>query len=256
MLETPVSTALERSSATSPLLLHLALYIHCALFPKFYSKYETLSTLDILQGDFVDIYKGFISNKNVWFSQDQKVKLIEDREINGTYPAFSQEFTNWKADVSYTSFGKPGLYDQVDIEHHNKRLFRGHTGAFVQRKITKSVMDGSDWRNKEDLSFVDMLPGSAFNMLVWGTNLDVVLSTFFDILQTIQGAYCVWSVFKYLHSEDSCIQCRILDMLGCGRCIRSKDDDDDDDGDNANETDVAVNNYFELPNAPPHPPEV
>jgi hypothetical protein len=120
------------------------------------------------------------------------VDVVPNEQINGSYPAFNQEIYNWTLNLSYTSFGAAEFYDNEDIECKNWHLFRCHVASFVQRKITTSIMHGSDWRNKQDLSFVDMLLGSAFNMMIWGTSLDIVLSSLFDIIRILQCVYCVW----------------------------------------------------------------
>ena len=55
---------------------------------------------------------------------------------------------------------------------------------------------------------------------------------------------------KWLHSDNSCVQCRVLDICGCRKCIN----DDDDDIENDIENDVAINTYVTVPSAPQPPP--
>ena len=58
---------------------------------------------------------------------------------------------------------------------------------------------------------------------------------------------------KYLHSDNSCVQCRVLDICGCRKCLND-DEDDDDDIENDIENDVAINTYVTVPSAPLQPP--
>jgi len=110
-----------------------------------------------------------------------------------------------------------------------------------------TVMKSSDWKEKDDLSFVDCLDGTAFNYLLFGTSFDQMITILFDFIQILQCLYCMWIFFKWLHSPDSCVQIRILHSIGCGNLV----DDDDDIESGEIENEVAVNNYFELPTAPP-----
>ena len=74
-----------------------------------------------------------------------------------------------------------------------------------------------------------------------------MITILFDFIQILQCLYCMWIFFKWLHSPDSCVQIRILHSIGCGNLV----DDDDDIESGEIENEVAVNNYFELPTAPP-----
>ena len=172
---------------------------------------------------------------------------MEEKEINGSFLGFDQEEMTWNMEYGYSSFANAHFYDAQDVEMKNRRLFRGHEVMTLNRKITMTVMKSSDWKEKDDLSFVDCLDGTAFNYLLFGTSFDQMITILFDFIQMLQCLYCMWIFFKWLHSPDSCVQIRILHSIGCGNLV----DDDDDIESGEIENEVAVNNYFELPTAPP-----
>ena len=183
----------------------------------------------------------------VWFKQGPKIEFVGEKEINGSFVGFGQEEMTWNRNYAYSSFANAHFYDPQDVQRKNRRLFRGHEVMNLNRKITMTVMKSSDWKGKDDLSFVDCLDGTAFNYLLFGTSFDQMITILFDFIQVLQSVYCMWIFFKWLHSPNSCVQLRILHAIGCGNLV--DDEDDIESGEIDNE--VAVNNYFELPTAPP-----
>ena len=75
-----------------------------------------------------------------------------------------------------------GLYDKEDMERRKRRLFRGNYGTFVQNKMVTSIMDQTNWQSGDGINFLDLVAAD-----IWGSGIEIFLSSLFNCLQIIQG---------------------------------------------------------------------
>ena len=86
-----------------------------------------------------------------------------------------------------------GLYDKEDTERRKRRLFRGNYGAFIESKLVTSIMDQTtNWNSGDGINFLDLVAGD-----IWGSGIEIFLSSLFNCLQIIQGSQEIISVTRY-----------------------------------------------------------
>ena len=157
-----------------------------------------------------DIYKGYMDNKTVFFTQETVLKVIPDEKVNGSIGGLSllHAFVGFLSLFDYNSNIGKSIYDKEYVESHQKRMFQNRILEKMNAVVTKTFFTGS---YKTVSSTVGNVMDSIGGQHIFETMLEptfkIIVEKFWQLFSLIRAIFDGYCLIVFLKNHDcKCLQ--------------------------------------------------
>ena len=157
-----------------------------------------------------DLYEGFKDDKRVFFTQEDKVKILEPRKVNGTISgtALLMPFVEFLDLFDFDSNNGKSIYDKDSIELHRQRLYRNRILEKMTATVTRTFFTGSYRDVTSTLgNIMNSIGGQAIFESFIEPGIKILVEKCWQIFSLVRAIFDGYCLIVYLFNHDcSCLK--------------------------------------------------